>query len=156
MSDHIATIAWKRAEGEPFIDRKFSRAHEWKFDGGATVPGSSAPASVRVPYSDAAAVDPEEAFVASLSSCHMLWFLSIAAKRGFVVDSYTDAASGTLARDATGKTWMTRVLMRPQVRFSGTRPSPEEFDKMHHEAHEECYIALSVKSEVVCEPAIVD
>jgi organic hydroperoxide reductase OsmC/OhrA len=154
VSDHVATISWKR-EGAPFTDKKYSRSHEWTFDGGVTVPGSSSPASVPVPYSEPAAVDPEEAFIASLSSCHMLWFLAIAAKRGFVVDSYTDAASGTLARDASGKTWMTRVTLRPRVAFNGPQPSREEFDNVHHQAHEECYIATSVKSEIVCEPEII-
>jgi len=106
-----------------------------------------------VPGSDPHAVDPEEAFVASLSSCHMLWFLSIAAGRGFRVDDYADEALGTMARNAEGKLAMTRVVLRPRVVFSGDpRPGPADLAAMHHEAHAECFIANSVKTEVTCEP----
>jgi len=151
MSTYCATISWQRGE-QHFTDNKFSRRHAWKFDGGIEVPGSSSPHVVPVPLSDAQAVDPEEAFVASLSSCHMLWFLSIAAKRQFRVDSYVDAAIGTMARNAAGKLAMTRVVLRAKVKFSGERlPSQAEIDAMHHEAHAECFIANSVITEVVCE-----
>ena len=156
MSDYFATVSWKRESDAAFTDKKYSRGHEWKFDGGLTIPGSSSPLSVPVPYSVAAAVDPEEAFVASLSSCHMLWFLSIAAKRGFVVDSYTDAAVGTMGKNAEGKTAMIRVVLKPEIRFgAGRLPSPADLDAMHHEAHEECFVANSVKTQVVCEPLAV-
>ena len=145
---------WQRGE-QPFSDRRYSRRHAMHFDGGAVVAGSSSPHSVREPYSDASAVDPEEAFVASLSSCHMLWFLSIAARRGFRVDRYEDAAVGEMGRDAEGRFAMLRVTLRPAVQFSGEHlPTPEEIDEMHHEAHDECFIARSVKSEVRCEPVL--
>ena len=151
MSDHFATVLWQRGE-QPFSDRRYSRRHEMHFDGGAVVPGSSSPHSVREPYSDASAVDPEEAFVAALSSCHMLWFLSIAARRGFCVDDYRDAAEGVMARNAAGRLAMTLVTLRPAARFGGRQPTPAELHAMHHEAHEECFIANSVKTEVRCEP----
>ena len=153
MAQYSATIEWSRGDAR-FVDNRYSRAHTWSFDGGARVPGSSSPHVVPAPYSDAAAVDPEEAFVASLSSCHMLWFLSIAATRGFRVDRYVDAAIGTMARNAAGKLAMTRVVLRPRVDFGGdARPAPGDVAAMHHEAHEECFIASSVLTEVVCEPA---
>jgi organic hydroperoxide reductase OsmC/OhrA len=152
MSIYTAIISWERGD-QAFIDNRFSRAHRWRFDGGVEVPASSSPHVVSPPLSDTEAVDPEEAFVASLSSCHMLWFLSIAAKRKFRIDRYTDNAEGTLAKNADGKAAVTRVTLRPDVSFSGGKiPSREELDRMHHEAHEECFIANSVKSEVRCEP----
>ena len=151
MSEYSATIYWQRL-GAVFTDQKYSRAHEWRFDGGVTVPGSSSPHVVRVPYSDPAAVDPEEAFVASLSSCHMLFFLSLAAKQGFVVDSYEDAAIGVMAKNAAGKMAMTVVTLRPKVIFSGREPTPQELHDLHHRSHEECFIASSVKTDVRCEP----
>jgi organic hydroperoxide reductase OsmC/OhrA len=152
MSTYTTTIRWERGE-QPFTDNKYSRGHTWLFDGGVEVPGSSSPQSVPLPYSRSDAVDPEEAFVASLSSCHMLWFLSIAAKRGFRVDSYVDNAEGVMARNTLGKFAMTRVTLRPRVVFGG-RPMPTGIDieSMHHKAHAECFIANSVKTEVHCEP----
>ena len=152
MSEYAATIEWQRA-GAKFTDNRYSRGHSWKFDGGIEVPGSSSPHSVRLPYSVAEAVDPEEAFVASLASCHMLWFLSIAAKHGYGVEHYRDEAVGVMARNAEGKLAMTLVTLRPVVTFFGEkRPSATEHQALHHEAHEECYIASSVKTEVHCEP----
>ena len=152
MSKHTSVVVWTRA-GAPFTDNRYSRAHLWLFDGGVEVPASSSPDVVPLPLSVEAAVDPEEAFVASLSSCHMLWFLSIAAKRGFVVDGYRDEAIGEMGKDSTGKTAMTRVTLRPAAEFTGPkRPSPDELAALHHEAHEQCYIARSVKTEVRCEP----
>lgn len=151
MTECVATIAWKRHDA-PFTDNKYSRAHEWRFDGGAVIPASSSPHVVRVPMSDASAVDPEEAFVASLSSCHMLWFLSLAAARGFTVDEYEDQAVGVLAKNQAGKAAMTTVTLRPKVKFAGVPPTPEQLDELHHKAHEECFIATSVKTEVRCEP----
>ena len=151
MSEHFATVEWRRNDAV-FSDRRYSRAHVWRFDGGATVPGSSSPHSVRVPYSDAAAVDPEEAFVASLSSCHMLWFLDIAARAGFVVDSYSDEAVGRMAKNTAGKLAITHVTLRPKIAFSGAKtPSPAEVDALHHKAHEECFIANSVRTEITVE-----
>jgi organic hydroperoxide reductase OsmC/OhrA len=151
--EYTATIEWSRGNA-PFVDQKYPRAHRWRFDGGAVVAGSSSPHVVPLPHSDASAVDPEEAFVASLSSCHMLWFLSIAAKRGFVVDAYVDAASGTLARDAQRRMAMTEVVLRPRVRFHGAVPDAATHEAMHHEAHDACFIANSVRTEVRVEPSI--
>ena len=149
---YTATIEWTRGDAA-FAGHDYSRAHRWRFDGGAVVPGSSSPQVVPLPHSDPAAVDPEEAFVASLSSCHMLWFLAIAAKRGFVVDRYVDEASGTMARNAQRKLAMTEVTLRPRVRFHGTPPEAALHDAMHREAHEECFIANSVLTAVRVEPA---
>ena len=152
MSIYTAIISWKRGD-QAFTDNRYSRAHHWRFDGGVEVAASSSPRVVPLPLSNAAAVDPEEALVASLSSCHMLWFLSIAAKRKFRVDSYTDNAEGIIEKNEAGKLAMTRVTLRPDVSFSGEKfPSREELDQMHHKAHEECFIASSVKTEVRCEP----
>ncbi|MBP6900976.1 MAG: OsmC family protein [Burkholderiaceae bacterium] len=154
MSQYTATIAWQRGE-QPFADRRYSRAHRWRFDGGLDLPGSSSPQVVPLPMSDAAAVDPEEAFVASLSSCHLLWFLDLACRAGWIVDAYDDAASGVLARDAEGKLAMTEVTLRPRVRFAGPRrPDEAEHQRLHHAAHEACFIANSVKTQVRCEPQL--
>nr|WP_295768697.1 OsmC family protein [Rhodoferax sp.] len=155
MAQHSTTILWQRDDKSAFTDHRYSRAHTWSFDGGVVVPGSSSPHVVPLPYSDAAAVDPEEAFVASLSSCHMLWFLDIAARAGWVVDRYRDEATGTLARNAEGQQAMTRVVLRPAVQFApGKSPTAEELRALHHRAHTSCFIANSVKTEVVCEPVI--
>jgi organic hydroperoxide reductase OsmC/OhrA len=152
MSTYTATIRWERGD-QPFTDNRYGRGHRWLFDGGVEVPGSSSPHSVPLPYSQANAVDPEEAFVASLSSCHMLWFLSIAAKRGFCVDSYVDNAEGVMAKNASGKFAMTRVTLRPKAVFVGNPlPTIGDIESMHHKAHTECFIANSVKTEVHCEP----
>jgi organic hydroperoxide reductase OsmC/OhrA len=152
---YLATIRWVRGPA-PFIDAKYSRAHEWHFDGGIIVPASSSPQVVPLPYSLQAAVDPEEAFVASLSSCHMLFALSFAAKAGFVVDEYTDSAEGLLTRDSAGKLSMTQVTLRPRMVFSGPKaPTAAQHDALHHEAHEECFIASSVRSEIICQPEMV-
>jgi organic hydroperoxide reductase OsmC/OhrA len=147
--EYTATVAWKRGPDEAFTDIKFSRAHSWSFDGGITVPASSSPLSVRVPMSRAEAVDPEEALVAALSSCHMLTFLYLAAKQGFVVDSYDDDAVGVMTKNARGKLFVSKVTLRPRIAFSGARqPSAAELEGLHHHAHEECYIANSVLTEV--------
>ena len=152
MSEHVATIEWSRGD-QAFADNRYSRAHDWRFDGGAVVRGSSAPTSVPLPMSDPAAVDPEEAFVAALSSCHMLFFLAFAAKAGFVVDRYRDAAVGVLGRDDRGKTSMTVVTLRPEVAFAGDAPDAETVSDLHHRAHQACYIANSVRTGVRVEPA---
>ena len=149
---YTSKILWNR-NGALFSDNRYSRKHLWQFDGGVEVPASSSPQVVRLPLSEAAAVDPEEAFVASLASCHMLWFLDIAARGGFIIDSYVDDAVGTLAKNSDGKFAMTIVTLKPHVIFSGDkRPSHEDIQRMHHKAHDECFIATSVKSEVRCEP----
>ena len=146
-----ARIGWKR-DGAKFTDNRYSRRHEWAFDGGVRVPASASPALVPLPYSVAEAVDPEEALVASASSCHMLWFLSLAAKRGFVVESYTDDASGVMEKTPEGKLAITRITLRPRIAFAGERlPSAQELEALHHSAHEQCFIANSLKSEVVVE-----
>jgi organic hydroperoxide reductase OsmC/OhrA len=152
MHLYTAEVQWERGE-QPFTDNRYSRAHRWRFDGGAEVAGSSSPLSGAAPMSDPAAVDPEEAFVASISSCHMLWFLGLAAKAKFRVDSYMDRAEGVMEKNAEGKVAVTRVTLRPKALFSGDRiPSHEELDHLHHEAHEKCFIANSVKTEIGCEP----
>lgn len=148
MSRHTASVHWMRGDAR-FTDNRYSRRHAWRFDGGAEVAGSSSLHSVPLPYSDAEAVDPEEAFVASISSCHMLWFLSIAAKRGHRIDEYVDEAEGYLEKDADGRMSMTRVVLRPRVVFSGgPAPSADDIDAMHDEAHHACYIANSVKTTI--------
>ena len=145
MSEHTAIVKWERREGEIFTDNRYSRAHQWDFDGGVTVPASSSPLAVRVPLSNPAAVDPEEAFVASISSCHMLWFLSLAAAKGFVVESYEDKAVGRLAKNEAGRMAVTRVALKPAIRFGGTtQPTAEEVRALHESAHHECFIANSV------------
>lgn len=152
MSSYVATIRWRR-NGAPFADGRYSRAHDWSFDGGVVVPASSSPHVVPLPLSRAEAVDPEEAFVASLASCHMLWFLDLAQRRGFVVDDYVDASEGVMAKNAEGRLAMTVVTLRPHVTFAGvTRPTREEVEALHHRAHERCFIASSVKTDVRCEP----
>ncbi|MDP2371665.1 OsmC family protein [Rhodoferax sp.] len=154
MSSYTATIVWQR-DAQAFVDHRYSRRHTWHFDGGAVVSASASPQIVALPMSDAASVDPEEAFVASLSSCHMLWFLDIAARAGWVVDHYRDDATGLLARDAKGLLAMTRVTLRPAVRFAGERtPSAEAHLALHHQAHAACFIANSVKTEVLCQPVL--
>lgn len=151
MSRHTATVSWARGDAR-FTDSRYSRRHVWRFDGGVEVPGSSSPHSVPLPYSSADAVDPEEAFVASISSCHMLWFLSIAAKRGCTVDEYIDEAEGFLEKDAEGRMSMTRVILRPSIVFGGDgAPSAADISAMHDEAHHACYIANSVRTGITVE-----
>ena len=152
MAQYSTEVLWLRGD-QDFLDNRYSRRHLLRFDGGLEIPGSSSPHVIPLPMSDASAVDPEEAFVSALSSCHMLWFLSIAAKRGFRVDRYFDAAVGVMKRNTEGKLAMTVVTLKPEVQFSGERvPTRKELDRMHHEAHEECFIASSVKTEVLCQP----
>ena len=153
MSAHRVTVSWERGS-QAFLDNRYSRAHVWRFDGGVELRASSSPEVVPLPLSDPSGVDPEEAFVASISSCHMLWFLSIAAQRKFVVDAYTDDAEGVMGKNSDGKTAITRVTLRPKVVFSGGAPSGQETDEMHHAAHAACFIANSVRSEIVCEPSV--
>lgn len=156
MHEYTARISWQR-EGAVFTDKRYSRRHLWQFDGGASVPGSSSPLSVRVPYSDAAAVDPEEAFVASLSSCHMLWFLDHAARGGWVVEDYVDEAIGVMDKDDRGRVAMTVVTLRPRVRFAGERrPDNAEHERLHHAAHDDCFIANSVRTDVRCEASLME
>ena len=152
MSNYSAGIEWQR-DSQTFSDHRYARRHQWRFDGGAVVPASSSPQLVPLPMSDASAVDPEEAFVASLSSCHLLWFLDLAARAGWVVDDYRDEARGTLARNGAGQLAMTLVTLRPRVRFAGDQqPDQAEVHRLHDAAHHACFIANSVKTEVRCEP----
>ena len=153
MSEYVATIRWQRGT-DNFIDDKYSRGHEWVFDGGLTVPASASPDIVPLPMSVAENVDPEEAFVASISSCHMLFFLAIAANSGYVIDEYTDEACGHMEKNADGKTLITKVVLRPQATYSGERiPDREKIERMHRLAHEQCFIANSVKTDVTTEIA---
>lgn len=151
MSEYSAKVIWARNDNEAFLDNSYSRGHQWQFDGGATIDASSSPHIVALPYSVAENVDPEEAFVASLSSCHMLFFLSIAAKKRFVVDSYVDNAVGVMEKGADNRMAMTEVVLKPCVKFSGAQATVEQLEKMHHQAHELCFIANSVKTEVTTE-----
>ncbi|HVF62432.1 MAG TPA: OsmC family protein [Casimicrobiaceae bacterium] len=153
MSRYVATIEWKRADAA-FVDNTYSRAHEWRFDGGAVVRASSSPSVVPVPHSDPTAVDPEEAFVAALSSCHMLFFLAFAAKRGYVVDGYRDEALGVMGSDAEGRMAMTEVVLRPEVVFVGRTPDEREHASLHERSHDACFIANSVKADVRVEPSM--
>jgi organic hydroperoxide reductase OsmC/OhrA len=152
VSEYSVAVLWDRND-DVFVDGRYSRAHRWQFDGGSVVKASSSPHSVPLPYSDSAGVDPEEAFVAALASCHMLWFLSIAAKQGYRVESYSDKAAGMLARGPNGKLCMTAVTLRPHVTFSGTKlPMADGVRAMHEQAHAECYIANSVTTHITTEP----
>ena len=151
---HTALIRWQLGDAD-FLGKRYSRAHTWTFDGGVVVPASSSPLVVPLPMSAAGAVDPEEAFVASLSSCHMLWFLDIASRAGFCVDSYEDAADGRMGRNAAGKLVVDPVTLRPRARFAGARvPDAATLAALHHEAHEECFLANSVRCEIRCEPVL--
>lgn len=152
MSEHYAQVSWKRKQDEVFSDNNYSRGHVWEFDGGLTVPASPSPYVVPLPLSIEENIDPEEAYIAALSSCHMLVFLSIAAKRKYVIDSYIDKAVGILAENEAGRMAVTKVIFRPDVVFSGERvPTREQLEKMHHLSHENCFIANSVKTEIVTE-----
>src|SRR6266705_5497110 len=148
MSEYKATIKWQRTSPD-FLKGKYSREHTWTFDGGVTVPASSSPSVVPVPYSNPAHVDPEEAFVASISSCHMLTFVYLAGKRGFQMDSYEDEAVGVLTKNEKGAPWVSLVTLHPKIIYSGGKqPSAADEKQLHHLAHEQCYIANSIKTEV--------
>jgi organic hydroperoxide reductase OsmC/OhrA len=151
MHRYTATVTWARGDAA-FTDQRYSRAHRWRFDGGLELPASASPLHVAPPMSDPAGVDPEEAFVAALSSCHMLYFLWFAARRGLVVEAYHDEAIGEMGRDDRGRQAIVRVALRPRVGWAGDAPGDAVEDALHHEAHEACYLANSVRSEVVVEP----
>ena len=154
MSEHKASLKWRLAEGADFLKGRYSREHSWTFDGGASVPASSSPSAVPLPWSNPAHVDPEEAFVASLASCHMLTFLFLASRKGFAVQSYEDEAIGTLSKGDGGVMWVSTVVLRPRIRYGGDRkPTHEESEELHHKAHEQCFIANSVKTEVTVRAA---
>ena len=151
MSSHVAEIGWM-SDGE-FVSGRYSRRHSWSFDGGAVVHASSSPQVVPEPMSDAAAVDPEEALVAAVASCHMLWFLSLAQAEGLDILSYSDKAEGQMGRFAPGRMAVTRIVLRPAIRFAGRQPDSAELDRLHHQAHERCFIANSLTSEIIVEPS---
>ena len=149
MSEHRATITWKRT-GPDFLKGKYSREHTWSFDGGLTVPASPSPSVVPAPYSNPAGIDPEEALVASISSCHMLTYVYLAQRAGFQVESYEDEAVGVMTRNARGVPWLSRVTLDPRIVYGGEqRPSAADEERLHHRAHDECFIANSVKTEIV-------
>ena len=148
MSEHKATIKWTHSQGD-FLKGTYSREHVWTFDGGVTVPASPSPSAVRVPFSNPANVDPEEAFVASLSSCHMLTYLYVAARKGFEVGSYEDEAVGAMTKNERGIFWVSSVVLHPRITYAGAKtPTREEEEQMHHAAHDQCFIANSVKTDV--------
>jgi organic hydroperoxide reductase OsmC/OhrA len=152
MADYVATIDWSlTAAPEDFLRGRYSRAHSIAFDGGVTIPGSPSPSVVPAPWSDPSAVDPEELLVAALSNCHMLTFLHKAREAGYVVTGYRDEARGVMRKTAEGKIALTRVTLRPEIVFKGAAPDATTLDALHHAAHEDCFIASSVKTEVVVE-----
>ena len=153
MSEHKANIKWTHSQGE-FLKGSYAREHTWTFDGGVTVPASPAPTSVKPPYSNPSNVDPEEAYVASISSCHMLTFLWVASRRGIEVTSYEDTAVGVMSKNERGILWISSVVLHPRVRYAGSRPSDEVEEEMHHQAHEGCYIANSVKTDITVAPDV--
>ena len=152
MSEHKAVISWTQSRGD-FLKGTYSREHTWTFDGGVVIPASPSPLAVPIPYSNAANVDPEEAFVASISSCHMLTFLYLASKRGFEVIAYEDQAAGGMTKNERGMAWVSSVVLRPRIDYRGERmPSPEQERQLHHDAHDQCFIANSVKTAIKVEP----
>jgi organic hydroperoxide reductase OsmC/OhrA len=150
MVEHVAQVEWKES-ADNFRTGRYSRAHRWSFDGGVEVPASSSPHVVRLPFSEERAVDPEEALVASISSCHMLTFLWLAHEAGWVVVSYRDNAKGILEKGENGVPWLARATLRPEIEFDGAAPNADALRELHHRAHHDCYIANSVRTEVVVE-----
>ena len=148
MSHHQAIIYWKLT-GPDFLKGKYSRQHTWTFDGGLTVPASPSPSIVPVPFSNPANIDPEEAFVAAISSCHMLTYLWLASRKGFLVESYHDTAVGMMTKNQSGVSWVSTVRLTPKIAYGGEQvPTPAEEERLHHLAHEQCFIANSIKTEV--------
>jgi organic hydroperoxide reductase OsmC/OhrA len=151
MSNHSATISWKRT-APGFLKGEYSREHTWTFDGGLVVPASPSPSVVRAPYSNPANVDPEEAFVAAISSCHMLSFLYLASRHGFQVDAYQDEATGVMTKNEKGVLWVSAVTLHPKITYGGDKlPTPAQISELHHLAHEQCFIANSVRTHVSVE-----
>ena len=148
MAKHTALIEWANG-GEGFVKGRYSRAHTWTFDGGAVVQASSSPHSVPLPFSHPAGVDPEEALVAAASSCHMLWFLSLAAAKGFDIAHYRDAAAGHMGHNARGQVAVVRIVLNPAITFRGRQPEPAELQALHEAAHDKCFVAASLTAEVV-------
>lgn len=154
MHTYHATIQWARGDDQ-FAGQKYSRGHTWKFDEGVEVPASASPLVVRAPWHVTAAVDPEEGLVAALASCHMLFFLAFASRDGYIVERYEDPAVGEMGKDAQGRTAITKVTLKPQVTFGAKAPNSEAFAALHHEAHEQCFISNSVRSEVQIDPTLL-
>lgn len=152
MTTHGATISWSHKAGD-FVKGTYGRAHKWEFDGGAVCLASASPLVVPPPQSDPAGIDPEEALVAAISSCHMLWFLDVARRAGFVPASYRDSAIGQMEQNENGKLWLSRVRLLPEISWIGKIPGPEELGALHHEAHKNCYIANSVRTRIEIGPA---
>ena len=149
MSKYTAKVIWSLPQGENFLDNTYSRGHRWQFDGGIEVMASSSPQVVPIPYSVSEYVDPEEAFVASVSSCHMLWFLTLASKAGLEISAYHDHAQGVMAKNQAGKLAMTEITLFPEVKFADhTTPSQQQLDALHEKAHSQCFIANSIHTEV--------
>ena len=154
MITYTAIVRWKRGADDAFAQGRYSRAHEWAFDGGAVVPASASPHVVPKPYSDEAGVDPEEGFIASLSSCHMLFLLDFARRAGFEIDSYEDRAEGVMEKNAEGRIAITRITLRPHIAWGGGKaPDEAAIADLHHKAHDACFIANSVTSKVTVEPS---
>lgn len=153
MSEHRAGLRWKNpSPGPDFLKGRYSREHTWAFDGGFTIPASPSPSVVPAPWSNPAHIDPEEAFVASIASCHFLTFVFVASRAGFQVDAYQDDAVGTMAKNDRGVPWVARVVLRPRVTYGGSKvPSAEDEERLHHLAHDQCFISNSVKTEIVVE-----
>jgi organic hydroperoxide reductase OsmC/OhrA len=149
MPHHTASISWFNADPAAFREGHYSRAHQWRFDGGAVVPASASPDVVRAPWSDPAGVDPEEAFLASVASCHMLWFLDLAKHAGHAVTGYDDTAEAALVRRDDGKIAIEKVTLHPRITFADPQPTPEQIAALHHSAHDKCFIANSIRAEVV-------
>ncbi len=146
---YTANIVWERGD-QVFVDKTYSRAFMMHFDGGISVPGSASPEVVKLPLSRADAVDPEEGFVASISSCHMLFFVDYASRAGFRVDRYDDAAEGEMGKNAEGRTFVAKVTLKPAITWSGDKkPTAADIADLHHKSHAVCFIANSVKSEIV-------
>lgn len=154
MAEHLyhATVIWRREPDADFARGRYSRGHTWTFDGGIEVRASASPQVVPKAFAPADAVDPEEAFVASLSSCHMLTFLDLARRAGFVVDSYEDEAEGEMEKNAVGRMWVSRVTLRPRIAWAGDAPPADQLNRLHHDAHDFCFIANSVTTDVRIEP----
>ena len=152
MAKHLATIRWYASPGENYAKGQYSRAHSWSFDGGAIVPASASPHIVPMPWADPDAVDPEEAFVASAASCHMLFFLDFARQAGLIVTGYEDEAEGEMHKGSDGKVRITRIALRPRIVFAGDEPEQAVIDELHHKSHEACFIANSITTEIVVEP----
>jgi organic hydroperoxide reductase OsmC/OhrA len=149
MAEHVVVARWSAIEGEDFQSGKYSRKHVWEFDSGQVVSASPSPSVVPVPFSDPSSIDPEEAFVAAVCSCHLLTFLYIASKRGWVIKRYDDRAVGVMTKNERRIPWVSRITLNPKIEFDGPTPTEDELEELHHQAHDQCFIANSIKTEVI-------